>query len=97
MPDPPAVSPPGKINAWDNKEFVDAVEKSGKQLIVAGVSTEVCVAFVALSAVKDGYDVFAVRRFWNLEQTRARGSDCSDVAGRTCADHLGCAGCRIAA
>jgi isochorismatase family protein len=60
LPDPRAVSRPGKINAWDNKEFVDAVEKSGKQLIVTGVSTEVCVAFVALSAVKDGYDVFAV-------------------------------------
>ena len=29
-------------------------------MIVAGVSTEVCVAFVALSAINAGYDVYAV-------------------------------------
>jgi hypothetical protein len=28
--------------------------------IVAGVSTEVCVAFIALSGIKEGYDVYAV-------------------------------------
>jgi nicotinamidase-related amidase len=31
-----------------------------KKLIVAGVSTEVCVAFVALSAIKAGYEMYAV-------------------------------------
>jgi len=37
------------------KAFVEAVKKTRrKKLIVAGVSTEVCVAFVALSAVKEG-------------------------------------------
>lgn len=61
LPDAPVVSRPGEINAWDNAEFVAAVEKTGrKKLIVAGVSTEVCVAFVALSAVAAGYDVYAV-------------------------------------
>lgn len=61
LPDAPVISRPGEINAWDNAEFVAAVKKTGrKKLIVAGVSTEVCVAFVALSAVKDGYDVYAV-------------------------------------
>ena len=34
----------GEINAWDNAEFVAAVKATGKkQLIIAGVVTEVCV------------------------------------------------------
>lgn len=61
LPDAPVIHRPGEINAWDNKDFVDAVKKTGrKKLIIAGVSTEVCVAFVALSAIKEGYDVYAV-------------------------------------
>lgn len=61
LPDAPVIHRPGEINAWDNAEFVAAVEKTGrKKLLVAGVSTEVCVAFVALSAIKAGYDVYAV-------------------------------------
>ena len=61
LPNAPIVHRDGEINAWQNKDFVEAVKKTGrKKLIVAGVSTEVCVAFVALSAVKEGYDVYAV-------------------------------------
>ncbi|MBN9888121.1 isochorismatase family protein [Salipiger abyssi] len=61
LPDAPVIQRPGEINAWDNADFVAEVEKTGrKKLIVAGVSTEVCVAFVALSAVQAGYDVYAV-------------------------------------
>lgn len=61
LPDAPVVHRPGEINAWTNDEFVSAVKKTGrKKLLVAGVSTEVCVAFVALSAIEDGYDVYAV-------------------------------------
>ncbi len=61
LPDAPVVHRPGQINAWDNADFVAAVEKTGrKKLIIAGISTEVCVAFVALSAVKAGYEVYAV-------------------------------------
>jgi len=61
LPEAPIVHRPGEINAWDNKAFVEAVKKTGrKKLIVAGVSTEVCVTFVALSAIRDGYDVYAV-------------------------------------
>jgi nicotinamidase-related amidase len=52
---------PGQINAWDNEDFVSAVKGTGrKQLIIAGVVTEVCVAFPALSAVEAGYEVFVV-------------------------------------
>lgn len=52
---------PGQINAWDNEDFVKAVKSTGKkQLIIAGVVTDVCVAFPALSALEEGYEVFVV-------------------------------------
>ncbi len=61
LPDAPIVHRPGEINAWENAEFVAEINKTGrKKLVVAGVSTEVCVTFVALSAIKAGYDVYAV-------------------------------------
>jgi nicotinamidase-related amidase len=60
-PDAPYIARPGQINAWDNEEFVNAVKATGrKQLIIAGVVTEVCVAFPTLSALEEGYDVFVV-------------------------------------
>ncbi|SUH20052.1 Nicotinamidase family protein YcaC [Salmonella enterica subsp. enterica] len=47
----------GEINAWDNADFVQAVKATGrKTLIVAGTIT----AFPAISAVAEGYKVFAV-------------------------------------
>jgi nicotinamidase-related amidase len=61
FPQAPYIARPGQINAWDNEEFVRAVKATGKkQLIIAGVVTEVCVAFPALSAIEEGYDVFVV-------------------------------------
>jgi nicotinamidase-related amidase len=61
FPDAPYIPRPGQINAWDNEEFVKAVKATGKkQLIIAGVVTEVCVAFPALSALAEGFDVFIV-------------------------------------
>lgn len=58
FPDAPYIARPGQINAWDNEDFVKAVEATGKkQLIIAGIVTDVCVAFCALSAVEAGYDV----------------------------------------
>ncbi|MGR9073775.1 MAG: isochorismate family cysteine hydrolase YcaC [Gammaproteobacteria bacterium] len=57
----PYIARPGQINAWDNEQFVEAVKATGRgQLIVAGVVTEVCVAFPALSAIEAGYEVFVV-------------------------------------
>ncbi|MFT0213582.1 isochorismate family cysteine hydrolase YcaC [Pseudomonas sp. F1_0610] len=61
FPDAPYIARPGQINAWDNQDFVDAIKATGKkQLIIAGVVTEVCVAFPALSALAEGFDVFVV-------------------------------------
>lgn len=59
FPDAPYFARPGQINAWDNEEFLAAVKATGKkQLIIAGVVTEVCVAFPVLSALEAGYEVF---------------------------------------
>ncbi|KAL4976900.1 Isochorismatase-like protein [Aspergillus desertorum] len=50
----------GEVNAWDNEEFRNAVKATGKkQLIVGGIVTEVCTAFLALSLVDEGYEVYA--------------------------------------
>jgi nicotinamidase-related amidase len=51
----------GEVSAWDNADFVKAVEATGrKTLVMAGVWTSVCVAFPALMAKADGYKVYAV-------------------------------------
>lgn len=61
FPDAPYIARPGDINAWDNPDFVAAVKATGKkQLLIAGIVTEVCVAFPALSAIEEGYEVFVV-------------------------------------
>ncbi|AKH39275.1 MULTISPECIES: isochorismate family cysteine hydrolase YcaC [Nitrosomonas] len=61
FPDAPYIARPGQINAWDNEDFVKAVKQTGrKQLIIAGVVTEVCVAFPVLSALEEGFEVFVV-------------------------------------
>ena len=61
FPDAPYIARPGQINAWDNEDFVKAVKATGKkQIIIAGVVTEVCVAFPTLSALEEDFDVFVV-------------------------------------
>jgi nicotinamidase-related amidase len=51
----------GEVSAWDNADFVAAVQATGrKTLIMAGVWTSVCVAFPALQAQADGYKVYFV-------------------------------------
>ena len=60
-PNAPLIARPGQINAWDNEDFVRAVKATGKkQLILAGIVTEICVAFPALSAINEGYEIFVV-------------------------------------
>ncbi len=61
FPNAPLIARPGQINAWDNEDFVNAIKQTGrKQLIIAGVVTDVCVTFPALSAIEAGYEVFVV-------------------------------------
>ena len=49
------------VNAFDEPRFAKAVEATGrKKLIIAGVSTEVCLALPAIHAVGMGYDAYGV-------------------------------------
>jgi nicotinamidase-related amidase len=49
------------MNSWEDPEFRAAVERSGrKKLIIAGLWTEVCVAFPTLDALRAGYEVYVV-------------------------------------
>lgn len=53
--------PRSAVGAWDVPEYVEAVGKTGrKQLIIAGISTEQCVAITAQGAIADGYTVYVV-------------------------------------
>ena len=48
-PNAPFIKRHGEVNAWDNEEFRNAVNKLGKkQLILAGITTDVCVTFLSL-------------------------------------------------
>ncbi|KAJ3486090.1 hypothetical protein NLI96_g4492 [Meripilus lineatus] len=50
----------GEVNAWDNPDFKAAVKATGKkQVILAGITTDVCTTFLALSLREEGYSVFA--------------------------------------
>lgn len=49
------------INTWEDPAVTDLVKKSGrKQLILAALYTEICLAMPAIHALADGYDVFVV-------------------------------------
>lgn len=87
FPDAPYIARPGQINAWDNEDFVKAIKATGrKQLIIAGVVTEVCVAFPALSAIEEGFDVFVV--------TDASGTF-NDIARHSAWDRMSQAGAQL--
>jgi nicotinamidase-related amidase len=61
FPDVPVIDRPGIISAWDDPKFVTAIEKTGrKNLIMAGVTIDVCLAFAAMQAVDAGYNVYGV-------------------------------------
>ena len=49
------------INCWEDQNLKKAVEGTGrKKLILAGLWTEACVTYPALSALEDGYEVYVV-------------------------------------
>lgn len=49
------------INTWEDARVVEAVKKTGrKQLVLAALWTEICLAMPAIHALDDGYDVFVV-------------------------------------
>src|SRR6202453_3483459 len=51
----------GIVNAWAEPNFSAAVRATGrKKLIMAAVTTDICLIFPAISAVQDGFEVLAV-------------------------------------
>ncbi|KAL4254154.1 isochorismatase family protein [Abortiporus biennis] len=61
-PNAPLIKRQGEVNAWDNPEFRAAVKATGRtQVILAGLVTDVCTTFLALSLREAGYEVFANR------------------------------------
>ncbi|CAO4167643.1 hydrolase [Methylorubrum extorquens] len=49
------------INTWEDEKVVDAVKATGrKQLIIAGLWTEICVAMPAIQAAGEGWDVTVI-------------------------------------
>jgi nicotinamidase-related amidase len=49
------------VNAWDEPRVRAAVARTGRRkLLIAGITTHVCLAFPAMSAAADGYDVYAL-------------------------------------
>lgn len=49
------------INTWEDPRVTDIVKQSGrKQLLMAGLYTEICLAMPAIQALEEGYDVFVV-------------------------------------
>lgn len=49
------------MNAWEDETVRRAIESTGRRrLILAGLLTEACVSFPALSALAEGYEVYVV-------------------------------------
>jgi nicotinamidase-related amidase len=49
------------INSWEDIEFVQAVHATGRRkLIFCALWTEMCLAFAALDALREGYEVYPV-------------------------------------
>src|SRR5258708_30634865 len=49
------------MNSWDDRNFVAAIEKSGrKKIVLTGLWTETCVALPTIQAMHDAYEVYVV-------------------------------------
>ncbi|MBU3738175.1 MAG: isochorismatase family protein [Rhodoferax sp.] len=77
----------GVINAWDDPKFVAAVRATGKKnLLMGGLTTDVCLVPPALSAQSEGFNVVAL-----LDISAA----CTKIAAQNCRDLLQKAGIEI--
>ncbi len=49
------------MNAWEDADFVNAIKATGrKKLVICGIVTSTCLAFAAIEALDDGYDVMFI-------------------------------------
>jgi nicotinamidase-related amidase len=77
----------GVINAWDDPKFAAAVRATGrKNLLMGGLTTDVCLVPPALSAKAEGFHVVAL-----LDISAA----CTKIAAQNCRDLLQKAGIEI--
>lgn len=77
----------GVINAWDDPKFVAAIKATGKKnIIMGGLTTDVCLVPPALSAQANGYNVVAL-----LDISAA----CTKIAAQNSRDLLQKAGIEV--
>ncbi|KAH6636209.1 isochorismatase [Chaetomium tenue] len=75
-PDAPLIKREGEVNAWDNSDFRAAIKATNRtQIIIAGIVTDVCTAFLARSLRAEGYSVWA-----NLEASGTTTKEIRDIA-----------------
>ncbi|KAF3904368.1 hypothetical protein AA313_de0209136 [Arthrobotrys entomopaga] len=86
-PDAPLIQRNGQVSAWDNEDFKAAVKATNRtQIIVGGIVTDVCTAFLALALREEGYSVWA-----NVEASGTTTSLIRDISN----DHMRSAGVNV--
>jgi nicotinamidase-related amidase len=73
LPDDLDIIDRSTVNAWDDPRVNAAIRATGRnKLIITGISTEVCLAFPAISATAEGFDAYAVidasGTFWQTKR-----------------------------
>ncbi|EPI01535.1 isochorismatase family protein [Enterococcus faecalis 13-SD-W-01] len=49
------------INAWEDKEFNEAIKATGrKKILILALWTEACLTFPTLDALREGYEVYSI-------------------------------------
>jgi nicotinamidase-related amidase len=72
----------GIVNAWADPNFSAAVRATGRRkLIMAAVTTDICLIFPAISAVQGGFDVLAVLDASGWLVIRSAGDACTPSDG----------------
>jgi nicotinamidase-related amidase len=60
LPGVPEIDRTG-VNSWEDADFRAAIEATGrKKIVMAGLWTEVCLAFPTLDMLREGYEVYPV-------------------------------------
>ncbi|CEI28355.1 Isochorismatase hydrolase [Propionibacterium freudenreichii] len=77
------------VNAWEDPEFRAAIEATGRRkIIMAGLWTEVCLAFPALDMIEAGYEIYPRgRRRGRCQPGDQRPRLRPDDPGRRAPDH----------
>ncbi|KAJ4304130.1 hypothetical protein N0V88_001740 [Collariella sp. IMI 366227] len=75
-PNAPLIKRQGEVDAWDNVDFRNAIKATNRtQIIIAGIVTDVCTAFLARSLRAEGYSVWA-----NLEASGTTTKEIRDIS-----------------